>query len=240
MEPVPKEDRLVPDGTCAHCGAAFVPIRGGQVYCSRRCGGHAAAARRDVAHVDWWVCPDCGLICSVNGQARRKGYRRVQHRCAKVPATRQPICLACMAIKVDGTCPNTRRYRHPVKPHPIACNQCGAVFVGKWTRLCPACKRTSARENARRAKRARRIREGAYRVPYRSVDIYERDGYRCHICGRVAKRRAVVPNPLAPTIDHLVPLSAGGADAPINVATAHFECNWRRGAGGAAQLRLVA
>ncbi|MBX3031925.1 MAG: HNH endonuclease [Chloroflexi bacterium] len=49
-----------------------------------------------------------------------------------------------------------------------------------------------------------------------------------------------MPHPKAPTVDHIVPISAGGADSLINVATAHFECNWRRSDGGNAQLRLVA
>ena len=32
----------------------------------------------------------------------------------------------------------------------------------------------------------------------------------------------------------------GGGHEPINVQLAHFECNWKRGATGFAQLRLLA
>lgn len=65
---------------------------------------------------------------------------------------------------------------------------------------------------------------------YSRVEIFERDGWRCHLCQRPVDRTATVPALLAPTIDHLLPLSKGGADAPDNVATAHFQCNSIKGA----------
>jgi 5-methylcytosine-specific restriction endonuclease McrA len=46
--------------------------------------------------------------------------------------------------------------------------------------------------------------------------------------------------PLAATIDHIVPLAAGGDDTKANVQLAHRRCNTRKGArGGEQQLRLV-
>lgn len=42
------------------------------------------------------------------------------------------------------------------------------------------------------------------------------------------------------TVDHLIPLSAGGTDDLGNVALAHRQCNTRRSNTGAAQLRLMA
>lgn len=64
-------------------------------------------------------------------------------------------------------------------------------------------------------------------------DIYARDGWRCHLCGKHVKKKEA-------SLDHLVPLSKGGSHVPSNVALAHLRCNVRRGAGYAhAQLRLV-
>lgn len=74
---------------------------------------------------------------------------------------------------------------------------------------------------------------------YRSK-IFERDGWRCQLCRKPVRRTAVVPHPLAPTLDHIVPLAAGGLHEPANVQTAHFICNSVRGAGGVAQLRAFA
>jgi 5-methylcytosine-specific restriction endonuclease McrA len=49
----------------------------------------------------------------------------------------------------------------------------------------------------------------------------------------------VVPHYKAPTIDHLIPISEDGEDAPANVQLAHFICNSIRGAGGVVQLALI-
>lgn len=74
---------------------------------------------------------------------------------------------------------------------------------------------------------------------YRS-EIYKRDRYLCHICGKKVRRKAQVPHPMAPTLDHLVPLALGGTHEPANVATAHFMCNSIKGDRlGGDQLALV-
>lgn len=63
--------------------------------------------------------------------------------------------------------------------------------------------------------------------------IYERDGGKCHICHRRVSRGDF-------HIDHLIPVSQGGANVASNVALAHPFCNVSRGAGRIpAQLRLV-
>jgi 5-methylcytosine-specific restriction endonuclease McrA len=50
----------------------------------------------------------------------------------------------------------------------------------------------------------------------------------------------LVPHPKAPTIDHIVPLAAGGDDIKANVQLAHFLCNSvKSNQGGNEQLILV-
>lgn len=70
-------------------------------------------------------------------------------------------------------------------------------------------------------------------------EIGDRDGWRCHLCRRRVDRRLSGTLPKGPTIDHLVPISAGGLDERANVALAHRECNLRRRHIGPAQLLLV-
>lgn len=49
-----------------------------------------------------------------------------------------------------------------------------------------------------------------------------------------------VPNLMAPTIDHVIPISHGGDDTKANVQLAHFGCNNRKSnRGGGEQLALV-
>lgn len=189
--------------------------------------------------VRWDLCPDCGKIVGITGQRIRKRLVGLpRHGCLAVPENRDAICLVCLSLKH----PRTQKcygYRF-IEPHPTTCRQCGVVFIAKWRQLCPACSSSNKREQRKSLRRKRRMRVAAARELYRVTDVFARDGWRCHLCGRATKRDAKVPHPRAPTIDHLVPLSAGGGDTPLNVATAHFECNWRRADGGAAQLRLVA
>ena len=47
------------------------------------------------------------------------------------------------------------------------------------------------------------------------------------------------PHPHSATLDHIVPLAAGGAHSYANVQCAHFICNSVKGAGGIGQLRLA-
>jgi 5-methylcytosine-specific restriction endonuclease McrA len=133
-----------------------------------------------------------------------------------------------------------RQYTY-VQQHDIECKQCGVVFHAKWRQLCDACVALNSRLSRKRAKNMRRAAKfGVDAEPYQPLDILERDGWRCHLCGKKIDRRRAWPHPRSPSIDHLIPLAHGGADAPRNVAASHFRCNVRRGTGGEAQLRLLA
>jgi hypothetical protein len=49
--------------------------------------------------------------------------------------------------------------------------------------------------------------------------IFKRDDYRCQICGRTAQEGARLE------VDHRIPRSKGGTNAPSNLWTLCFECN---------------
>lgn len=57
-----------------------------------------------------------------------------------------------------------------------------------------------------------------------------RDGDACSICGAPMDRRLREPeDPLYITFDHILPRSAGGLDAFVNLRLAHRSCNEARG-----------
>lgn len=60
--------------------------------------------------------------------------------------------------------------------------------------------------------------------------VFERDDWTCRLCGKAVASDEVVPHPLAPTLDHIVPLALGGEHRYFNVQTAHFICNSRKSA----------
>lgn len=82
-------------------------------------------------------------------------------------------------------------------------------------------------DKGKNRKRARRFGVAYERVVRRRV--YERDGWQCQLCHKAINRTAVVPHPLAATLDHIVPMSRGGAHTYANVHAAHFTCNTAKG-----------
>ena len=63
----------------------------------------------------------------------------------------------------------------------------------------------------------------------RPREVYERDGWVCHICGDSVDKSAKWPDPMSPSLDHVKPLSKGGHHVLGNVQLAHLECNVRKG-----------
>lgn len=116
------------------------------------------------------------------------------------------------------------------------CRSCGA---DRWAPTSPYCHTCATKARADSNRRKNNKRRGARSTSYRISEIALRDGFRCHLCrGRVDMRLSGA-HPKGPTIDHLIPVSAGGDDEPANVALAHRECNVRRNVGGEVQLRLL-
>lgn len=69
-------------------------------------------------------------------------------------------------------------------------------------------------------------------------DLIKRDARKCHICGKVVDKRRKMGRKGTPrgdmrrypTIDHIIPISRGGAHTWDNVKLAHWSCNSKRGA----------
>lgn len=90
-------------------------------------------------------------------------------------------------------------------------------YVRAWRKRNPEAVRAHA-EKRRSRERGATVTELINRV-----SIYERDGGRCHLCGRFVSRKKF-------TLDHLVPLVLGGDHTAANVKVAHGVCNSRKGA----------
>jgi len=50
-------------------------------------------------------------------------------------------------------------------------------------------------------------------------------GEPCHLCGMPIDLNAGKAEPLSFTVDHVIPVSAGGTDLMNNLVPAHFKCN---------------
>ncbi len=57
----------------------------------------------------------------------------------------------------------------------------------------------------------------------------DRDGWMCWLCGNPVDPNTPPNTAWAPTVDHVVPKSRGGATEPANLRLAHRRCNSARG-----------
>ena len=69
-------------------------------------------------------------------------------------------------------------------------------------------------------------------------EIYERDAWVCQLCKKKVNRTLKYPHPLSQSLDHIIPLSRGGAHSKANVQLAHLSCNVGLGVRGTKQTRL--
>lgn len=89
-----------------------------------------------------------------------------------------------------------------------------------------ACSQLCARRHGKSLRRARRA-DAHIEIVYRTR-VYERDNWTCRLCGDPVDPTAEVPEHLAPTLDHILPLAQGGDHSYANVQCAHFICNARK------------
>jgi hypothetical protein len=59
--------------------------------------------------------------------------------------------------------------------------------------------------------------------------ILRRDSWMCQLCHQPMPRDAAWPDPLSPSIDHIIPRSHGGGHEEHNLRAAHLICNGLRG-----------
>lgn len=149
--------------------------------------------------------------CGVEGRARKVskfGYFCKESDCRKaLNRVRQRVWNAEHPGYYTKH-PSRKRYREEVaagtRPH--------------WRQVDPDLGR--AVNQRRRARKA-----GANCESFRTLDIYERDGWICGICEKPVDRELRYPDPKSASLDHVVPLSLGGDHTRANVRLAHLKCN---------------
>jgi hypothetical protein len=214
--------------------------------CSRNRNHHSREKiieRKRIRSID----PNCGVPlfkrCSTCGETKPRDafFRNVANKDGL-----EGRCKVCR-----GDCDPHRRERENQRKALRAINPDYGIPDSKY---CPSCGKTKSsdefhRVNSRKDglrdicrecisnfwegdKKRRAQKLSAFVESFTRREIYERDGGRCHICGK-----KVDPNNWH--LDHLIPLSLGGEHSKRNVAVAHPYCNLRRNNRGPAQLRIL-
>lgn len=161
-------------------------------------------------------------------------------------------CDACRAeLRKESNRERARRaYRRPVHTER-ACAYCSEMFTprhGAQIYHSSKCAERAAKSNSKHKERCNKymmLRRMRSRKPPNSDRVYrarvfERDNWRCQLCGKKVDKRLRFPHPKSATLDHIIPLANGGTHVPENCQLAHLICNSRRSNVGEAQLRLFA
>lgn len=193
------------------CDSQFSTTTKKKKYCSLSC--------REEAH--WLIAPR--LPCVVCGLPT--GHRRTDSR------AKRPTCKDCKIPAEPRSLPSVTQW---------TCQRCGTKRLRKPTkgqrpRYCSeACQERSAFDR----RRARMI--GAFVEDVNRNEVFLADGFVCHLCGRRTDKTKSAPHPMAPTVDHIIPLSKGGLHERTNCRTAHLRCNSaKQDRGGGEQFILL-
>jgi hypothetical protein len=157
----------------------------------------------------------------------------------------------------SGRC--TARHRDNL-PDMIHCIICGEKFKGGHGKITcsDVCKHNHKHERTKKWNEHQRthnpeyqrLRAGAQRrrrskiigtqvEQFEDIEIFERDNWKCQICGKKVNKNKKYPHPMSPSIDHIVPLSLDGAHTRLNVQLAHISCNKKKSNTGIwDQLRM--
>lgn len=172
----------------------------------------------------------------VRGEVR-DGCRQCQDCKRDLPveefATYKTRCRPCGAAHAAAK----RAPYEPKRYLPAICDMCGTPFMGnaKQTRYCS---RDCASANKNRANwphlnaRRARLRE-AFVEKFDRIEIFERDGWVCGICGGDVDPDTAWPDPSSASLDHIVPVSRGGKHERANAQCSHLACNVKKGASAA-------
>ena len=146
------------------------------------------------------------------------GMRRFHPDCAKLwsKATR----------KADN---HNRQCTHDGCDRPTRARDLCSMHYKRWARAEGLVKpepwddRRKSNYHRRRARKMALPSEAV--VPGR---VYDRDGWKCGICGDAVDSGVAWPDPLSPSLDHVIPLARGGHHTYANAQLAHLVCNIRK------------
>ncbi len=213
--------------TCQKCGVVFLPKAPDRVtYCSQGCAWAAPRVRsspimgpRRAARLALLrTCKICGeklpkvgqTVCSGECRAQQHRLDTLLSSIGKTLEIRSKVCVEC------GT-PFTRDY-----------GQDGLRLCCSTECQAERNKRTSAASRREQKRRRRAQKAGVPVERFRVADIFDRDEWRCQLCGKTVDATLKHPHRLSASLDHVIPLARGGSHTRANVQLAHMICNvWK-------------
>lgn len=225
---------------CEWCGSGFEASRSDARFCTNTCYESRRsklkiiakkAARGNICEWCKGEIPDSrrsdATTCSIECNDRRKRERkRVKEREKNGSQCKEcgeilPLSLHIQALYCSDQC--RKAVKHRVNNAWRRANK--EIAYGYYKRW--AAKNydiVSAHRHKRRA-----MEKFAFVEEVDSTLVYERDGWRCGICGGSISPSKRWPDSGSVTLDHIIPISKGGRHEYANCQAAHFGCNSRKG-----------
>lgn len=250
----------LPRPTCKRCGQPFKRKHGGNdanLYCSKKCffearnaGDHAwdTTNQRKAFwhhHGPYASAPSAKLVRLI--AAGHRSVINASNALASLAAKElgRPSCHVCGVPCKDGASRFCSYQCNKAWRGERAC-KCGAVvpLATAFGRAphCRDCKRESKRLQKRMygSYRKRCKTYGGFFNPIvKPKDVFVRDNWRCHICGKKTRKVFSHQDGMSATVDHHpVPLSKGGDHDWGNVRCACKRCNELKGNKWDGQLRM--
>ncbi len=226
---------------CAVCGIPFHPRHASRQFCSNSCSNLARRTKPLVCPVQACQCVQCGQWFIKHGAgARRKLCSAECVRIWTLEHRRQQYRETFVSV------------RHTNPTVDLVCTQCGKTYHTNYRamqrKFCSSecAHKFNTQQPAFRAQRSRQRHTRRIRLVgnapidrFTDLEIFERDGWKCGICGRKVDQRLKYPHLMSASLDHIVPIAFGGGHTRANVQLAHFICNSKKSDGGNGQLRLI-
>lgn len=224
---------------CRHCQKVYLPkVANRNRYCSRKCANDDSWRRIDYSRKSS-SRPSCVVYFPTCKQCRKQFAAQQNTTCLCSEMCRKAEQLA---------------FRMGTHAGERTCKTCSSVFAveyGDHARFCSdVCKEIARRDVRRKSRkhgskgqdkhRKRARYHGVEYEPIRLAKVLDRDGWRCGICRKPISKTAKYPNPMMPSLDHIIPMSKGGPHLYTNVQAAHHICNTlKRDSNKGEQLLLV-
>lgn len=238
---------------CVSCGCEFAPRQESQRTCSRSCYDRVKGGWQKAQEMAL-TCKACGspytskdrkslyccCLCKQRAIKLRHGTRLsdaerdARSRARVEKAKSRAIAALTRTIKRLAMARKARQAQ--AARDSCVCVQCGAKFrAARGNQILCSVRCQSARRKSSEAFKARKrawrtARKALQRARTAEVfdplQVLERDGWRCQICGRDTPRKLRgTYKPNAPEVDHIVAISKGGAHSMSNTQCACRSCN---------------
>lgn len=209
--PAVNQPKLI-EQKCIRCGDDFAWKRP-RDYCSDSCRVAIQRRRRAGQPIADYV-PTCEICGEDIRDGRHGQIRHTECQGKTIPLQENKTCPVCNVVFA------------PFRRGQRSCsNDCAQKYWKKNYRVPePWDDQRRARYHKRRA-----LKRKLPADDIRPRDVYERDGWVCHICELPVDESVKWPDPMSPSLDHVIPLSKGGHHVWDNTALAHLDCNVRKG-----------